>query len=181
MPEETEVKLKINDVEEIKTCVLNLNGELFKKRHLEIDEYFDNNHKLQETNQVLRLRDKKVLTYKGPKKNNEKFKICEEVETIVNDGNNMTYILAKLGYTPTKRKEKYRTTFVLGKTTIALDETPMGTFVELEGRKEDIVRTAKKLGFSEKDFITETYTDLWHAHAKKYDIKGDMVFNNVSY
>ena len=45
-----------------------------------------------------------------------------------------------------------------------LDETPIGPFLELEGPARWIDRMAKRLGFTEKDYVTASYGALWAAH-----------------
>ena len=61
----------------------------------------------------------------------------EEIETELADGAAFEAILAALGYSRTFRYEKYRTKFVSASRTgsglITLDETPIGSFLELEG------------------------------------------------
>jgi hypothetical protein len=42
-----------------------------------------------------------------------------------------------------------------------LDETPIGTFLELEGSRAAIDRAARGLGFGPADYIVETYVALF--------------------
>ncbi len=118
------------------------------------DQYFDSNNKLKKTDQVLRLRDNSILTYKGPsqkkQKMNQKMKIREEIEVMVDNGKYTAEILEKLGYTPTQKKEKYRESYIFHLTCICIDETPLGNFLEIEGSKEGVLDVAKRLGFSKK-------------------------------
>jgi adenylate cyclase, class 2 len=181
MPPEIEIKIDINDyaIEEIKERILKIRAELFKQRHLQRDEYLDNRNKLKNTDQLLRLRDNITLTYKGPQKRKQKLKIREEIEVLIDDGEKLKTILSKLGYEKRKKKEKYRESYITGKTVITVDETPMGNYIEIEGTKESVPKIATKLGFSEKDFIKKTYTQLWKKFAEKHNYKGDMLFSNV--
>jgi len=55
-----------------------------------------------------------------------------------------------------------------------LDETPLGVFLELEGPARWIDRTARALGFSESDYITDSYAEL-HRRSRGGEA-GDMVF-----
>jgi adenylate cyclase, class 2 len=66
------------------------------------------------------------------------------------------------------RYEKYRTTFRLPASKawakgllIELDETPIGTFVELEGPAAAIDRAAGELGFSKRDYVLKNYLRLY--------------------
>ncbi len=180
MPLEIEVKIKIDDnFATVKTKLQEMRAELFHNRALEVDEYFDMKNKLEKTDQVLRLRDCSVLTYKGPQHKKQNMKVREEIEVMVDDGSKLEQILGKLGYTSSDRKEKYRETYVVGITKVCLDETPMGNYIEVEGTKANVDAVARKLGFTERDYITKSYTALWKEYARKHNVKGPMVFRNV--
>lgn len=43
---------------------------------------------------------------------------------------------------------------------LAFDETAAGNFIELEGPRRWIDRTAKQLGYSREDYITSSYLQL---------------------
>lgn len=176
MPTETEIKIKIDNIDKIKTKVLEMRAELFKKRALQVDEYFDKKNALEKSDQVLRIRDNSILTYKGPKQKKQNMKIREEIEVMVDSGLYLKEILKKLGYTKTGAKEKYREAYIFQLTQICIDETPMGNFIEIEGSKQGVIDVAKKLGFSERNFITKSYTAMWKEFAVKNKKKGEMVF-----
>ncbi len=176
MPLETEIKIKINNIDYIKNKVIEMRAELFKKRALQEDEYFDKKESLKKADQLLRLRDNSIISWKGPGQKGQKMKIREEIEVMVDNGAYLKQILEKLGYMPTMRREKYRESYIFHLTKICIDETPMGNFLEIEGSKEGILDVAKRFGFIEKDFIKRSYPALWEEYAKKKKIKGDMVF-----
>jgi adenylate cyclase, class 2 len=71
--------------------------------------------------------------------------------------------LRALGFRPGFRYEKYRAAFRLASLHLDLDETPIGEFLELEGRPGEIDRAARALGFSPRDYIRGTYWDLFQA------------------
>lgn len=177
MPTETEVKIKINNLDVMKAKILEMRAELFKKRALQVDYAYDNKGKLKKNGECLRIRDNSILTYKGPKQKGSKMKIREELEVMVDNGKYLAEILGKLGYGPTQKKEKYRECYIFHLTQICIDETPMGLFLEIEGSKEGVHDVAKKLGFTEKDFNNKSYGTIWEEYAKKNKIKGDMVFS----
>lgn len=192
MPTETEVKIKIGSIDETKNKLLNLNAELYKKRALETDEYFDKKASLRKTGKVLRLRDNSILTYKGHEQNKQKnkyekkqknkqnmkqtMKIREEIEVMIDNAENLKKILEKIGFSVSARKEKYREAYVLNLTKICIDETPIGNYIEIEGTKEGVKQIAIALGFSEKQFIKKSYSTLWEEYARQHKIKGDMLF-----
>ena len=134
-----------------------------------------------------------ILTYKGPslssrtdtksgKHSNFRsyFKIKDESEVLVAGGDEMARILHGLGLHPVFRYEKFRTTYVLRGVRglkIELDETPVGTYLELEGPVAGIERGAHLLGSDRKDYLKETYGSLYLAACRRQGRKpGDMLF-----
>jgi adenylate cyclase class 2 len=111
-------------------------------------------------------------------------KVREEIELEVSDAGRLASILQGLGMRGWFRYEKFRTTFRLPKSQrwakgllIELDETPIGTFAELEGPAEAIDRVAKKLGFSKRDYIVTNYLSLYLQECRRRGERaGDMVF-----
>jgi adenylate cyclase class 2 len=112
---------------------------------------------------LLRLREygsEWTLTHKSGKKTG-RHSSREELETSVGDGKQMDAILRALGYSPFFRYEKFRAEWTDGKGQVVVDETPIGNFCEIEGTPRWIDATAKKLGVSERDYITMNYTGLF--------------------
>src|SRR5271165_7413552 len=104
-----------------------------------------------------------------------------ELETGVSDGRRMDAILRALGYAPSFRYEKFRSEWTDEKGHVVVDETPIGTFCEIEGTPRWIDATAKKLGVTATDYITKNYAGLfleWKARTKSR--AGEMTFNAVS-
>jgi adenylate cyclase class 2 len=95
-------------------------------------------------------------------------KVREEIEVEVAEAEKLREIFEGLGMSGWFRYEKYRTTFQLPAKKawargllIELDETPIGTFVELEGPAEAIDRAAKELGYSKHDYVLKNYLVLY--------------------
>jgi adenylate cyclase class 2 len=58
-----------------------------------------------------------------------------------------------------------------------MDETPIGTYVELEGPAEAIDRAAIELGFSKRDYILKNYLLLYVEDCRKRgEAPKNMVF-----
>jgi adenylate cyclase, class 2 len=102
------------------------------------------------------------------------YKIREEIELEVADAGMLARIFEGLGMSGWFRYEKYRTTFRLPDSKawargllIELDQTPMGTFVELEGPAAAIDRAAEELGFSKRDYVLENYLSLYVEHCRR--------------
>lgn len=95
-------------------------------------------------------------------------KVREETEMEVADAAKLTQIFEGLGMSGWFRYEKYRTTFQLPASKawargllIELDETPIGTFAELEGPAAAIDRAAQELGYSKRDYVLKNYLVLY--------------------
>ena len=78
-------------------------------------------------------------------------KLREEIELTVENGSALLCVLERVGFHVAFRYEKYREEFNWKDVIIALDETPIGTFVELEGTENSIHMAADRLGRSPSD------------------------------
>jgi predicted adenylyl cyclase CyaB len=161
---EIEVKIKVENPESAGQMLKALGAEVDKGRHYEQNTLYDFvTRQLQGKGHALRLRkvDKKIfLTFKGTRQKSRKFKIREEYETEVKNEKQITNILKSLGLRPVFAYKKHRTVYRKKKLKICLDETSIGTFLELEGQRNDIVRFAQALQISKKDFIIKDYIQL---------------------
>jgi adenylate cyclase class 2 len=89
-------------------------------------------------------------------------------------------ILAELGFFPQFLYEKYRTEYQRdgSRGIVLLDETPIGTFFEIEGAPRSIDALAKALGFCRSDYITASYGRLYRDYCELQNVASrDMVFN----
>ena len=139
-----------------------------------------------------------IITYKGPARSpsrvgsaptaKSRYKIKEEVEVDFGSllGNNeraadqMKRILHAIGLRPVFQYEKFRTTYVLPRIAnlkVELDETPIGTYLELEGTESGIDRAAKLLGYTQQDYITQSYGVLYISFCRSRGSRpGNMLF-----
>jgi len=97
-----------------------------------------------------------------------RYKVREEIELEIADAGALSKIFEGLGMSGWFRYEKYRTTYQLPASKawakgllIELDETPIGTFVELEGPPPAIDRVAQELGYSKQDYVLKNYLVLY--------------------
>ena len=102
------------------------------------------------------------------------YKVRDETELEVSDAGSLRRIFEGLGMSGWFRYEKYRSTFQLPNSKtwargllIELDETPIGTFVELEGPAEAIDRAAVELGFSRIDYVLKNYLVLYMEECRR--------------
>lgn len=123
---------------------------------------------LRESGRLLRLRQygsASIVTFKGPVEGEHRHKVRIEHETAIANHGAFVLVLRGLGFETVYRYQKFRTTFALGDVAAALDETPLGTFVELEGAPDAIDRAAGSLGCGPTDYIRETYRELQETDA----------------
>jgi adenylate cyclase class 2 len=131
---------------------------------------------------VLRVRNesgKSLLTFKGPVQAGV-MKVRDEFETVVADGDTLLTILNELGLRVWFRYEKYREEFAAEDVVIAIDETPVGTFVEIEGGEDRIHAAAAALGRTPAEYITDSYRTLFLRYCHEHGlVDTDMVFDAV--
>ena len=180
MPLEREIKLRFDSAEEAREKILALGAVPLLGRRLQEDCLFDtDDERLRRQRSTLRVRSeggKSLLTFKGPAIPSL-IKIREEYETVVADGAALQTILEELGLHVWFRYEKYREEFSSDDVVIAVDETPVGIFVEIEGGEDAIHETARALGRSPSDYITDSYRFLFLQHRDANGLAGhDMVF-----
>jgi adenylate cyclase, class 2 len=178
---ETEIKLSVANAAAARHLLRSKGFRVSKSRVFESNGVFDTSElRLRKAQSLLRIREvgrDVLLTWKGPPQNG-KHKRREEIEVHLDNAQTLATILERLGLDPVFRYEKYRTEYRRGKTgVVTLDETPIGCYMELEGPPEWIDRTARILGFTEKDYITLSYGKLYFERcAKEGSPAGDMVF-----
>lgn len=186
-PIETEIKIRMPDGAESARGLIEGHGcRVSIPRVLQVDQVFDFPDKtLRQAGKLLRVRwedssaGSAILTFKGPVISNSPHKSREELETSTASHAVLEQILERLGLVRSFRYEKYRTTFqeAHGESgLIALDETPIGVFLELEGSAYWIDRVALKLGFTAHDYITASYASLYREHLARHHGPSDMVF-----
>jgi adenylate cyclase, class 2 len=181
---EREIKLSFASVAEAREAIIRAGATPVRGRRLQEDCLLDTgDERLRGLRSVLRVRmdqGRSLLTYKGPVQPSP-WKLREERETIVSDGETMLYVLGRLGFAVWFRYQKYREEFGWLDAIIALDETPIGTFVEIEGSEKAITEMAIALGRTERDYILDSYRGLYVQHcARTGGLRGDMLFEESS-
>jgi adenylate cyclase class 2 len=186
---ETEVKIRFAPGAAAARELIERHGYvLIEPRTLESDRIFDRSpdrspSELKSADQLLRLRragSLATVTYKGPA-DRQRYKSREEIEFDVSDPDAFELVLARLGYTPHFRYEKFRTKFAAPPESgiITIDETPIGVFLELEGEASWIDRTAGRLGFSAAEYCTVSYASLYREYLLLHEgAPPDMVFHS---
>jgi len=108
------------------------------------------------------------------------YKIRREIEFEASDASAVREILEVLGFRPAFYYEKLRTTYRVrgfGNLLVSLDETPAGTFLELEGHPKSIDRAREALGYRPEDAILLSYGALYAAYRRAAGLPmTDMLF-----
>lgn len=192
---EIEVKLPVKDipalVRKLKAQKATNRGRVFEQNTL-----YDTLHSdLRRSGRLLRLRVETpasanwshagqrqyVVTSKAPPNrtaSKSKYKERLERETAITHPELWPQTLTLLGFRPSFVYEKFRTSFRLPGLHLDLDETPAGTFLELEGSGKAIDRVAKALGYSARDYFCGTYWDVYAADCRRRGLPiKNMVFD----
>jgi adenylate cyclase class 2 len=184
MSREIEIKFRVDDLRGLARKLRAAGFRLTTPRTHEMNTLYDlPGGVLRARKELLRIRkygSEWTLTHKSGKKTG-RHSSRQELETGVEDGKQMEFVLRALGYAPSFRYEKFRAEWTDGKGQIVVDETPIGNFCEIEGAPRWIDATAKQLGVTVKDYITENYAGLfleWKAETKSS--AAEMTFKAVT-
>ena len=176
-PTETEVKLRVASPEAAREAVARIGAERVRERHFEDNVLFDGvGGPLRAAGGVLRIRITpagSVFTFKGPRRIQDGIKSREERETSVQEPEALQAILAGIGYHPVFRYQKYRETWKHRGQEIVIDETPIGTWLEIEGDPDGIRAVTAELGYGPSDYLVDSYVDLFFSQGGE----GDMTFD----
>ena len=178
---EREIKLRVKNAQEAREAVLAIGATPVRGRRFQDDALFDNEREeLRQRRCALRLRREDTrcyLTFKGPVQPGP-MKLREELETAVADADVLQRVLEHLDLRVWFRYQKFREEYALDGVVIAIDETPIGTFVELEGTEAGIGAAAAALGRTTADYILDSYCGLFMRNREALGFRGShMVFD----
>lgn len=178
---EIEVKVRIADPEDWLRRLQAWNPGVVSDRHFEDNFLLDfQDSALRRRRSLVRIRcaqGRALLTYKGPPAEAGIFRSLEEIETGIDDGGDALAIFRRLGLHVWFRYQKYRTEYSVDGVMVAIDETPIGDFAELEGSEDGILALAQKLRVDVSEFIRHNYHALYvqDCHDRGTEA-GNMVF-----
>ncbi|HMD36068.1 MAG TPA: class IV adenylate cyclase [Vicinamibacterales bacterium] len=180
---EREIKLRFRDAAEAREAVIRAGATPLRSRRLQEDALLDTDDELLRRQRcVLRVRvesGRSQLTFKGPVQPSL-MKVREELETLVNDGTVLVRVFESLGFHVWFRYEKYREEFAIDDVIVAIDETPVGTFVELDGGERGIQETAVALGRAPSDYLLDSYRRIYILECESRGVApADMLFAEV--
>ena len=170
MSQEIEIKFRVASPRRLTRKLKSLGFRLQTPRTHEMNTLYDfPDQPLRRRGELLRIRkygNNWTVTHKAKGKPG-RHKSRVETETAVSNGNHAEAIFRSLGLQPIFRYEKFRAEWADGSSHLVLDETPIGTYAELEGPARWIDRTAKRLGIPVSHYITENYAGLFYAWKEK--------------
>ncbi len=176
---EVEIKVKIDNKDEITNKLKKLGFKFIKKKFQE-DIYFNGiNRDFRKTDEALRIRDDDgtfFVTYKGPKLDNIS-KTREEIEVKIEDKEKMRQIFKKLGFKEVHPIRKIREIYKKDNIIASIDNVEgLGIFLELEKsisdseitKKDEILNELldllKSLNISKDKIIRKSYLELRGDH-----------------
>ncbi len=179
--EEREIKIPVADLAESRRILASAGAVPVSERHLERNALFDDaDSRLFAAGKAVRVRHARgrgVLTFKGAASFDGPIKSREELEVEVSDPGLLETILGRLGFAPRFRYEKRREEYRWKDCLIALDETPIGSFIEIEGESGPIGEAAMALGLRVEDAVKSSYAGLYRrARERNSLLPPDMVF-----
>lgn len=180
---EVEIKFRVEEARALARRLRTAGFRQVTPRTREQNTLYDlPNRILQKRGEVLRLRKyghEWLLTHKAKGKV-ARHKTRVETETKIADGDKLDKILQSLGYVPAFRYEKFRAEWSDGQGHVVVDETPIGSFGEIEGPARWIDRTAQRLGIDCNMYITQSYVDLFFAWKRQTRSRArEMTFQAV--
>jgi adenylate cyclase, class 2 len=168
MPLEVEVKFRVPDPAALTLRLEDAGFHEETPRTFERNVLYDTpDRRLRLETAILRIRsygDRWIVTHKCLPRDTDpasRHKEREETETIVQDGEAMGQIFARLGFQPAFIYEKWRTEFSDSTGHCVIDETPIGIYAELEGPSPWIDETSRKLGIDPAALLTLSYGRLF--------------------
>jgi adenylate cyclase class 2 len=174
---EIELKFPVPDPEALQARLTQLGFHLVTPRTFEHNTLYDTpTRDLRARKQILRLRQYGslcTLTHKRLPDQQDpvdttRYKIRVETETTIAEPEAMAEIFKQLGYLPAFVYEKYRTEWSHSAAPhseltahLVLDETPIGTYAELEGPTAWIDETLAALNIDPATCLTDSYGKLF--------------------
>jgi predicted adenylyl cyclase CyaB len=188
---ETEIKIRLADPAQFRRRLESLKPVALSSRHFEDNFLLDYpDRRIQGERCLIRVRRAgytSLLTFKGPPRSDGLFKVREELETEIESGDTIIEILEKLGLRVWFRYQKYREEFRIStqgaageEVHVAIDETPVGGYSEIEGSEQGIREVAGAMGFGESHYLRGSYYSLYLQYCRERGLSPThMVFPGV--
>lgn len=166
MKVETEVKLPLEDPQRIRQRLKKMGYRPRGPAQLDTNLLYDTTAgELERAGITVRIRQwngHATFTLKLPRRKNKFYKVRPELETELGRSAPIERFLMRLGLVVRFAYSRQRQIFERAgeEGQICLDSTPIGWFMELEGKSAWIDRLARRLGFRRRDYVTASYPKL---------------------
>jgi adenylate cyclase class 2 len=185
---EIEVKFRVEDAPALGRRLSEIGFRCVTGRTFERNVLYDTpDRRLRASQSILRIRKYGphwVLTHKCLPTDYDpeaRHKHRVETETEVADGEALGTVFGELGYKAAFTYEKWRTEYADATGHCVLDETPIGTFAELEGPEEWIDSVSARLGLDSASLMTMSYGRLFDDWRRETGSAArDMTFDAVA-
>jgi adenylate cyclase class 2 len=180
---EQEIKARLADPEALRVRLRGLGAERVVPPTREVNDLFDRpDGWLRGAGRVLRIRrygEESILTLKGRAELVGGMKSRTEDETTVGDPEVAQRVLVGLGFERKFRYEKDREIWSFGTVEIAIDRTPLGYFLEIEGDEPEVRKAARVLSIDDDDVVPISYASLWREWRDAHpEAAPDMLFGD---
>lgn len=165
---ETEIKFRVADIARLEAQLADAGFHRDTPRSFESNTLYDTPARLlRSRRELVRIRNYAgtwLLTHKrvpdsGIGEDRHKHRV--ETETNLSDGEALAEVFHSIGLDPVFRYEKWRTEWSDAEGHCVIDETPLGTFAELEGPDDWIDLITTQLNIPEDDQLTISYGRLF--------------------
>jgi predicted adenylyl cyclase CyaB len=171
--DELELKARVDDPAALEATLLKEGAELVFRGAMR-DRRFDRKGKLDERDEVLRLRSYQgtssygVLAWKGPASVRDGYKHREEHEARLADPEAALIILERLGYEVVMRIDRTIAEYRLAQAAVRIEWYPaMDVLVEVEGEPKMIERAIRGTGIARDEFLPESLSYFVHAYERR--------------
>lgn len=165
---EVELKSAIDDWARCRAAVERAGGTLVFEGRLEDRRYDTAERALAARDHVLRLRTyrtssatKSELDWKGPTRKENGYKLREELDAQITDGDALAEILVRLGYLVTTSIDREIAQYDLHGTTVRFERYPrLDDLVEVEGTPEGIEHAIEVIGLPRSGYSADRLSDF---------------------
>lgn len=164
---EVEVKILEIDKNRILTILKKNNAKLIMPRNRQVNSFYENNDSVGKTVRIREDANGNTLAIKSKLKVVKNHKVMKEYETKVSDVRALEQGLILIGFKLIGRAELYREDWRISNCVVSIGEFPkIPPYIEIEGSEKNILKVAKLLGYSERDYFPKSILDAYKIKSK---------------
>ena len=116
-----------------------------------------------------------ILTYKEKQGEDSQYKVRTEIETSIDDSEQMIEMLKYMGFIISFVYQKKRMHFTKDDIEITIDKLPFGNYIEIEATKNQIVNLSKELNLEMTEISNMSYLALYYKVCRRQNIQPSSV------